>query len=134
MRKAIFAPILASTITLSVSNLSVAQRTQNDPMNLSSNAGINQLINAGFAYTGVALACEYGRYWDLKRKLVRLINLENSRNRLLAEGKYLQKNLTLYIEDGAKKFSSRPYITCSEAEKYYPIIMDSIDSLLSNER
>ena len=102
--------------------------------NLSRNSQINDLLNATFAYTSVALGCSDKHYLDLKTRLVQLLEIANSKGDLLRDGKQLARDLSSLIEAGAEEFKRRPYVTCDEADKYYQPLIDSLDYIIKMNR
>jgi hypothetical protein len=122
----IFKKLFFGVLVIFLARESVAQSQGS----LSKNSQINDLLNATFAYTGVALACNDRSYLDLKTRLVQLLDIADAKNDLLPEGKMLSRDLSRLLEAGAKEFKRRPYVSCSEAETYYKQIIDVIDPII----
>lgn len=97
---------------------------------LSKTKEINDLLNSTFAYTSVAFACSDRHYLDLKTRLVQLLNIADAKGDLLRDGKRLARNTSSLIESAAEEFGRRPYITCSEADRYYRPLIDALDPII----
>ena len=105
--------------------ISVSACSEEKPSNttagtaLSINPEINTLSLSIISYAAMAYLCKDNeRYLLLKNRAVKVLEFGNSNNLLTNIGTLYYNDLTMMVEELAKKVKGNQYITCGETRKY----------------